>query len=168
MACGKSPSQQTAAASAKQEARGVHKVAANPAGNRINNKNRREVLERKSHVPQFALPERKQQKWGRREEGEEGTETLLLPFGLISRGCGGIKHIPYNSIRETSIKAGTLMRRNTTCVRSRHCPLIKAPQLAGAAAPGTAARQTQRGAVVFAGGELALARASRSHRTRLC
>lgn len=133
--CGNSPSQQTASASAKQEARGVHKVAAKPAGNKINNKNRREVLERKSHVSKFTLPERKQQKWGRREEGEEGTETLLLPFGLISRGCRGIKHIPYNSIRETSIKAATLMCRNTTCVRNRHYPLIKASQLARTAAP---------------------------------
>lgn len=77
---------------------------------------------------------KRKEKQGGREGGRRG-QSLPLPFGPISRGCRGIKHIPYNSIRKTSIKAGTLMRRNTTCVRNRHCPLITAPQLAGAAAP---------------------------------
>lgn len=91
------------------------------------------MLDRKiSHGSKFTFPERKQLKRGSGEGGEEGTELLPLPLGLLSRGRGGIEHIPSNSIRETSIKAATLMCRNTGCVRTSRCPLIKGSQLAAA------------------------------------
>lgn len=82
----------------------------------------------------------------RGQKGRGDRDSLYLR--LISRGCWGIKRIPYNSIREASIKAAALMCTNTTCVRNRHRPLIKASQL-GRAAASRHSRSPNRGGVCW-------------------